>query len=60
MSTTMATTFSTRERVLLAAAVRVLATGGLRGLTHRAVDSEAGLPQGSCSAYMRTRLALLT
>lgn len=32
----------------------------MRGLTHRAVDGEAGLPQGSCSAYMRTRLALLT
>ncbi len=32
----------------------------MRGLTHRAVDSEADLPQGSCSAYMRTRLALLT
>ncbi len=58
MSTT--TTFSTRQRVLLTAAVRVLAHGGMRGLTHRAVDSEADLPQGSCSAYMRTRLALLT
>ena len=34
--------------------------GGLRGLTHRAVDAEAGLPEGSCSAYMRTRVALLT
>ncbi|MEO7352222.1 MAG: hypothetical protein ABIR34_02790 [Marmoricola sp.] len=59
MSTTM-TTFSTRQRVLLAAAVRVLARSGLRGLTHRAVDDEADLPQGSCSAYMRTRVALLT
>jgi len=37
-----------------------VAHSGLRGLTHRAVDAEAGLPQGSCSAYMRTRLALLT
>ena len=37
-----------------------MAHSGLRGLTHRAVDAEAGLPQGSCSAYMRTRLALLT
>jgi DNA-binding transcriptional regulator YbjK len=60
MSTTSTTTFSTRQRVLLTAAVRVLARNGLRGLTHRAVDSEADLPQGSCSAYMRTRLALLT
>ncbi len=60
MSTTMETRYSTRQQTLLAAAVRVLACTGLRGLTHRAVDSEAGLPQGSCSAYMRTRLALLT
>jgi DNA-binding transcriptional regulator YbjK len=37
-----------------------VAHSGLRGLTHRAVDREAGLPEGTCSAYMRTRLALLT
>lgn len=54
------TTFSPRQQTLLAAAVRVVATSGLRGLTHRAVDAEAGLPQGTCSAYLRTRLALLT
>jgi DNA-binding transcriptional regulator YbjK len=60
MTTSTRTTFSTRQRTLLAAAVRVLARLGLRGLTHRAVDAEAGLPEGSCSAYMRTRLALLT
>ena len=60
MGTTTTLTFSTRQRVLLTAAVRVLARSGMRGLTHRAVDSEADLPQGSCSAYMRTRLALLT
>ena len=52
--------FSPRQQRLLAAAVRVVASGGLRGLTHRAVDAEAGLPLGTCSAYMRTRLALLT
>ena len=32
---------------------------GLRGLTHRAVDARAGLPEGTCSAYLRTREALL-
>jgi DNA-binding transcriptional regulator YbjK len=53
-------TLSPRQQVLLAAAVRVVAGSGLRGLTHRAVDTAAGLPQGSCSAYMSTRLALLT
>lgn len=49
-----------RQRELVEAAVRVVAASGLRGLTHRAVDAEAGLPEGSCSAYLRTRLALLT
>lgn len=52
--------FTARQSVLLTAAVRVVATHGLRGLTHRAVDREAGLPEGTCSAYMRTRVALLT
>lgn len=33
-------------------------SGGLRGLTHRAVDREAGLSEGSTSAYFRTRDAL--
>src|ERR1700712_1306536 len=60
LSTSAARTFSVRQQGLLSAAVRVVARSGLRGLTHRAVDREAGLPEGSCSAYMRTRLALLT
>jgi DNA-binding transcriptional regulator YbjK len=47
-----------RRRELLGAAVRVVADEGLRGLTHRAVDRRAGLPEGSCSAYFRTRQAL--
>jgi DNA-binding transcriptional regulator YbjK len=51
---------SPRRRVLLDAALQVLASQGLRGLTHRAVDRRAGLPEGSCSAYLRTRKALLT
>jgi len=51
---------SPRQRDLLEAATRVVAGAGLRGLTHRAVDREAGLPEGTCSAYLRTRLALLT
>jgi DNA-binding transcriptional regulator YbjK len=52
--------FTPRQVQLLSAAARVVARSGLRGLTHRAVDAEAGLPEGSCSAYMRTRVALLT
>ena len=50
---------SARMELLLDAAVRVVAENGLRGLTHRAVDREAGLPEGSCSAYLRTREALV-
>lgn len=44
---------------MLGSAVHVIAEYGLRGLTHRAVDREAGLPEGSCSAYLRTRDALV-
>lgn len=36
-----------------------MAEAGLRGLTHRAVDARAGLPEGTCSAYLRSRSALL-
>ena len=49
---------SPRRRQLLDAALHVIADDGLRGLTHRAVDRQAGLPEGSCSAYLRTRSAL--
>ncbi|MCG8917341.1 TetR family transcriptional regulator [Actinokineospora sp. PR83] len=41
------------------AALRVLAHGGGRALTHRAVDAEASLPPGSVSYYARTRQALV-
>lgn len=49
-----------RRQHLLDAAIRVLGTRGLRQLTHRAVDAEAGLPEGSASNQFRTRDALLT
>ena len=48
-----------RRRELLEAALHVTADGGLHGLTHRAVDRRTGLPEGTCSAYLRTRQALL-
>src|SRR6476659_5673967 len=51
---------SPRMELLLTAALHVVAEHGLRGLTHRAVDRAAGLPEGTCSAYLRTRLALVT
>lgn len=37
------------------AGIRLAARGGMRALTHRAVDAEAGLPPGSTSYYARTR-----
>lgn len=50
---------SPRRLELIDAALHVVADEGLRGLTHRAVDRRAGLPEGTCSAYLRTRHALL-
>ncbi|MBX0301071.1 TetR family transcriptional regulator C-terminal domain-containing protein [Cryobacterium sp. 1639] len=47
-----------RVRVLQAA-IDLLATGGLRALTHARIDERAGLPKGSTSNYFRTRDALL-
>lgn len=44
-----------RRPLIAERALRVLAKLGSRGLTHRAVDDEAGLPRGSTSYYFRTR-----
>ncbi|MER7893977.1 TetR/AcrR family transcriptional regulator [Micromonospora sp. NPDC094482] len=48
-----------RVAVLADAAIELLAEGGMRALTHRAVDARAGLPLGTTSAYLRTRQALI-
>ncbi|WP_117210681.1 TetR/AcrR family transcriptional regulator [Allorhizocola rhizosphaerae] len=48
-----------RFAALTDAAIAVLAERGMRGLTHRAVDTRAALPQGTTSAYFRTRKALI-
>ena len=48
-----------RRAVIADAAISTIARNGMRGLTHRAVDRAAGLPQGSASYYFRTRQALL-
>ncbi|MEV6595783.1 TetR family transcriptional regulator [Actinoplanes sp. NPDC051346] len=48
-----------RFAVLTDAAIDLLAERGMRGLTHRAVDAGAGVPQGTTSAYFRTRKALI-
>lgn len=48
-----------RRALIADAAISTLAREGMRGLTHRAVDRAAGLPEGSASYYFRTRQALL-
>ncbi|WBB60845.1 TetR family transcriptional regulator [Streptomyces sp. WMMC500] len=50
---------ASRQEVIADAAIALLAERGMRGLTHRAVDEAAGLPQGSTSNRARTRAALL-
>ncbi|MEV7234201.1 TetR family transcriptional regulator [Streptomyces sp. NPDC051020] len=50
---------ASRADLIADAALALLAERGMRGLTHRAVDERAGLPQGSTSNYARTRQALL-
>ena len=49
---------SHRDRAL-AAAIELLASGGIRSLTHLRVDERAGFPRGSTSNVFRTREALL-
>lgn len=48
-----------RFALLTDAAIDVLAEEGMRGLTHRAVDRRTALPEGTTSAYFRTRKALI-
>jgi AcrR family transcriptional regulator len=49
-----------RRRAQLAdAGIDLLAEAGVHGVTHRAVDRRAGLPDGTASNYFRSREALL-
>lgn len=48
-----------RRTALLNAAIDVLAAGGARGLTFRAVDDAAGVPVGTTSNYFPSRDELL-
>ena len=49
-----------RRAALLDAAIEVLAREGARGLTFRAVDTEAHVPVGTASNYFSSRDELLT
>ncbi|MFE3324774.1 TetR/AcrR family transcriptional regulator [Streptomyces sp. NPDC059176] len=49
-----------RRTTLVDAAIEVLAREGARGLTFRAVDTQAGVPAGTASNYFANRDDLLT
>ena len=48
-----------RRALLTDTAIALLAEAGTHGLTHRAVERRAGLPDGTASNYFRSREALL-
>ncbi|GAB1818400.1 TetR/AcrR family transcriptional regulator [Herbidospora sp. RD11066] len=48
-----------RRRALTDAAIALLASSGVHGLTHRSAERAAGLPTGTASNYFRNREALL-
>lgn len=48
-----------RRGQIVAGAIDLIATRGIRALTHRAVDTQLELPAGSTSYYFRTRHALI-
>ncbi|UGT53042.1 TetR/AcrR family transcriptional regulator [Nocardia asteroides] len=48
-----------RRALIVTGAVELIATRGIRALTHRALDAHLGLPPGSTSYYFRTRQALI-
>ena len=48
-----------RRTHLVDAALTVVAEKGMKGLTHRAVDAAAKLPEGTTSNYYRNRTALV-
>lgn len=48
-----------RRAQIVAGAIELIATRGIRALTHRALDTQLALPPGSTSYYFRTRQALI-
>lgn len=48
-----------RKQAILDGVIELLATRGLEGVTHRAVDQVAGLPQGSTTYYFPRKATLL-
>ncbi|MFF2776128.1 TetR/AcrR family transcriptional regulator [Streptomyces sp. NPDC058052] len=56
---THATSGRERRETIADSGIRIIARDGVRALTHRAVDREAGIPQGSTSYHAKTRIALV-
>ncbi|MFD0555867.1 TetR family transcriptional regulator [Stackebrandtia endophytica] len=50
---------SNRRSRIARAGIRILASRGVRALTHRAIDEDLDLPPGSTSYYARTRRDLI-
>ena len=48
-----------RRTEIADAAVAIVAAKGLKGLTHRAVDAQAGLAVGTTSNYFSSRASLV-
>ncbi|CAM4478541.1 TetR/AcrR family transcriptional regulator [Nocardia ninae] len=48
-----------RRALIIDAAIELIATQGIRALTHRGIDAALGLPAGSSSYYFRTKRALI-
>ncbi|WP_405167579.1 TetR family transcriptional regulator [Nocardia sp. NBC_01499] len=48
-----------RRALIVDAAIDLIATQGIRALTHRALDTALDLPAGSASYYFRTKRALI-
>ena len=56
----MSTKSAARRESILNGVIELLALRGLEGVTHRAVDEIAGLPQGSSSYYFPKKTSLLS
>ncbi|MFZ2239106.1 MAG: TetR family transcriptional regulator [Gordonia amarae] len=57
--TTHASGGDDRRELIARSAITVIARDGARALTHRAVDREAGIPEGATSHHARSRQALI-
>lgn len=55
----MTTSTPDRRTLIVDSAIDLIATQGLRALTHRALDTALELPAGSTSYYFRTKRALV-